>query len=284
MIRDRVQGPVSAAVEAVSGVLAAAGFQGCDSGQRGEGRFASDPSGVGPADQQLGRNDRSHAGFSEQCRPRRVFLDQAGQLGIDVRELAGQEPYAGGDGLHGQDRDPVFDRGSRGGGRAFDQGQKGGQRAAAQGRPPGIRGDHDEAFEFVDGLGAADQNRLAGRGQGPDRFTEPADAGTGLVLPRHRGGSPDRIEPVVLRTAGAFECLLQRRPHQPGPVPRPARRGSSPSPPRPRPGGPGHVSWPSPASGHNMRRPPVPLCGRGFRRWPYPEPPSRWCPGPDHLR
>jgi hypothetical protein len=48
--RDRVQGPVqcavSAVVEAVPGALAAAGFQRCDSGQRGEGGFASDPSGV----------------------------------------------------------------------------------------------------------------------------------------------------------------------------------------------------------------------------------------------
>jgi hypothetical protein len=49
---------------------------------------------VGPADQQLGRDDRSDAGFGEKRRPGRVFRDEAGQLGIDVRELAGQEPYA----------------------------------------------------------------------------------------------------------------------------------------------------------------------------------------------
>ena len=134
--RDRVQGsiecPVAAAVEAVPCALAAAGFQGCDSGQRGECRFASDPSGVGPADQQLGRDDWSDAWFGEQCRAGRVFLDQAAQLGIDVRELAAQEPYARGDRLQCQHRDPVFDRGGDGGDRVFDQSQLGGQRTAAQ--------------------------------------------------------------------------------------------------------------------------------------------------------
>lgn len=67
--RDRVQGsvecPVAATVEAMPGALTAAGFQGWDSGQRGECRFASDPYGVGPADQQLGRDDRSDAWFGE---------------------------------------------------------------------------------------------------------------------------------------------------------------------------------------------------------------------------
>ena len=94
--RDCVQGPVrrrvSATVEAVSGALAGAGFQGCDAGQRGECRFASDPSRVGPADQQLGRHDSTHAGFREQRRPGRMCLDETGQVGIDVRELAGQKP------------------------------------------------------------------------------------------------------------------------------------------------------------------------------------------------
>ncbi|MDQ1624030.1 MAG: hypothetical protein QOH19_2448 [Actinomycetota bacterium] len=65
---------------------------------------------------------------------------------------------------------------------------------------------HDEALEFVDGLGAADQHRLAGRRQGPDPLAQPADPRTGLVFPGHRGpGSADRVEPVVLGTAGAFE-------------------------------------------------------------------------------
>jgi hypothetical protein len=49
---------------------------------------------VGPADQQLGRHDSSHAGFGEKRRPGRMCLDETGQLGIDARELAGQEPYA----------------------------------------------------------------------------------------------------------------------------------------------------------------------------------------------
>jgi hypothetical protein len=61
-------------------------------------------------------------------------------------------------------------------------------------------------LEFGDGLGAADQHPLAGRRQGPDCFTQPADAGTGLVFACHRGpAGADRVEPVVLRAAGAPE-------------------------------------------------------------------------------
>ena len=65
--RSGVQGTVeisiAGAAETVPCALAAAGFQRRDSGQRGKCRFASDASGVGPADEQLGRDDRSHAGF-----------------------------------------------------------------------------------------------------------------------------------------------------------------------------------------------------------------------------
>lgn len=165
--RDGVQCPiqcaVSAAVQAVSGALAAAGLQGCNAGQCGKCRFASDPPGVGPADEQLGCDDRSHAGFGEQGRASRVFLYQTGQLGIDVRELDGQEPDVRGDRLQGQDRDPVFDRGGRGADGAFDQYQLGGQQTAAPERPKLFRCDHNEAFEFIDGLGAAEKHRLAGR-------------------------------------------------------------------------------------------------------------------------
>jgi hypothetical protein len=135
-----------------------------------------------------------------------MFLDETGQLWIDVRELTAQEPYTCGDRLQRQHRDPVFDRGGLGSDGALDQCQLGGQRTAAQGRPELFGCYHDEALEFVDGLGAADKHCLPGRRQGPDCFAQPADAGTGLMFPcQCCSGGADRVEPVALGSSGAFE-------------------------------------------------------------------------------
>ena len=98
-VQGAVEVAVAAAVESVTGALAAAGFERRDAGQGGECGFVADPSAVGPADQQLGGDDRSDAGFGEQRRPGRVLLDQVEQLGIELGDLGGEEPDAGGDRL-----------------------------------------------------------------------------------------------------------------------------------------------------------------------------------------
>ena len=64
---DGVQGPVevavAAAVEAMSGSLAAAGFKRGDAGESGACGFVTDPAAVGPADEQLGGGDGADAGL-----------------------------------------------------------------------------------------------------------------------------------------------------------------------------------------------------------------------------
>lgn len=71
-VQRPVQGTVAAAVEAVSGALSAARFQWGDTGEGGECGFVANPSGVRPAEQQLGGNDRTHAGLGEECRSGRI--------------------------------------------------------------------------------------------------------------------------------------------------------------------------------------------------------------------
>ena len=82
-----VQGAVTAAVEAVACLLAAAGFQRRDASQAGEGGLVPDPAGVRPAHQQLGGNDRSDAGLGEQRGPGRVLLEQGQQFGVEFVDL-----------------------------------------------------------------------------------------------------------------------------------------------------------------------------------------------------
>jgi hypothetical protein len=106
-----VQGPVTAAVEAVLCLLAAAGFQRRDASQPGEGGLVPDPAGVRPADQHLGSHDRSDTGLGEESGAGGMLPDQLGELGVQLGELGSQEADAGRDRLQGQCGDAVLDGG-----------------------------------------------------------------------------------------------------------------------------------------------------------------------------
>jgi hypothetical protein len=157
-----VEVSVPATVEAMPGSLPATCFEWGSASKGGEGRLAADAPAVGPADQELSSDDRADAGFGEQRRPGRVLLDQGEEFWVQLGGLCEQEPDPGGDRPEHQDRDPVLYGGADGNGERLDEVELLAQRLAAQSGPQVFRRHHDEAFELVDGLGAADQNGLPG--------------------------------------------------------------------------------------------------------------------------
>jgi hypothetical protein len=113
-----------------------------------------------------------------------MCVDEAGELRIDVRELAGQEPYARGGGLQCQRGDSAVDRGGRGVAR---QGPDCLVQAADAGT--GL------VFACRRGPGCADRvepvvRRAAGASEGPDfddvlagRASSPASPAAKLPVP-----------------------------------------------------------------------------------------------------
>ncbi len=105
-----VQRAVATAVEAMPRALAATCFQGRDASQRCERCLVTDPTVVGPADQQLRGHDWADPGLGKKRRPCRMLLDQLEQLGVEFGELRRQEPDPRRDGLQTEHRQALLDR------------------------------------------------------------------------------------------------------------------------------------------------------------------------------
>ena len=117
---------------------------------------------MGPADQQLGGDDRSDTGFGEQRRPGRVLRDEDQQLDVELGGLGAQEPDPGGDRSQGSDGDSVLEGGLGGAGELVDPVELLWPVRALSAGAKVLRGDDDQALQFVDRLGPAHQNPLSG--------------------------------------------------------------------------------------------------------------------------
>ena len=206
--RDGVQGAVEVSVahsaEPVPGALAAAGFERRDAGEGCECGFVADASAVGPADQQLGGDDRSDTGFGEQSRAGRVLRDEDQQLGVQFGGLGDEEPDPGGDRPQRQDRDPMLDGGSGWAGEPSIRSSC----LASAGRAAGsqmLGGDDDQTLQFVDRFSPAHQDALSGDQYLPKRLPESAVTRSGLFgLGERCPGGLDGVDPVVLGAARAL--------------------------------------------------------------------------------
>jgi hypothetical protein len=85
--------------------------------------------------------------------------------------------------------------------RAFDAVELGALGAASQAGAQVLGSDHNQASEFVDRLGAADQDALAGNEDLAQRFAQPRARGARLLLSGEGGsGGLDGVDGVVLFT------------------------------------------------------------------------------------
>jgi hypothetical protein len=112
--RNGVQGAVEVSVahsaEPVPGALAAAGFEWGDAGESGERCFVANASAMGPADQELGGDDRSDTGSASNAGP-------AGCCGMRTSSSTSssaawliKNPDTSGDRAKRSDRDPMLGR------------------------------------------------------------------------------------------------------------------------------------------------------------------------------
>ena len=83
------------------------------------------------------------------------------QFGVELGGLGDQKSDPGGDGSQCRDSDSVLDGGAGGAGEMVDSVELLDQREPTQSCSQMVRGDHDQALEFVDRFGAADQNTLS---------------------------------------------------------------------------------------------------------------------------
>ncbi|MEJ7741336.1 MAG: hypothetical protein WKF73_01585 [Nocardioidaceae bacterium] len=88
----------------------------------------------------------------------------------------------------------------------LDAVELGGQGSAAQLGAQVLGRDHDQALQLVDGLGSADQNPFSASENHPQRLSQAARSRSTLLVAGERlAGRADRVDPIVLRSAGAFE-------------------------------------------------------------------------------
>ena len=158
----RLRSPVPTAVETVPGSLPATCLQRGSAGEGGECCFAADATTVGPADQKLRSDDRPDSGFGEQRRPRQVLFDQREEFRVQLGGLREQESNPRGNRPQHQDGHPTIHGGADGNGKQFNEFKLLEERLAAQSGSQVLRCHHDQALELIDGLRAADQNRLPG--------------------------------------------------------------------------------------------------------------------------
>ncbi|GEL18363.1 hypothetical protein PA7_22000 [Pseudonocardia asaccharolytica DSM 44247 = NBRC 16224] len=196
-MQGAVELAVAGAVEPVPDRFAAAGRDGCDPGEGGEGGFVAQPAGVGPGHQELGGGDGTDAGQLEQAGTGRG--DELFEFGFVFGGLGFEHQRAAG---HGADRadggavlDAVAGQGAQPG--AAVKLLVGG--AAAQLLAQGLGGVDDQRFELPDGPGAGHYGALASGQQHPHGFAVSAGSWRGQVLAcEGLPGSADGIELVGL--------------------------------------------------------------------------------------
>ena len=130
------------------------------------------------------------------------------QLDIQLGGLVDQEPDPSGDRAKRSDRDPMLNGGSGWAGEPVDPVQLLGQPEPSQPGSQMLGCDDDQALQFVDRLGPADQNALSGDQYLPKCLPESAVTRSGLMLRASAvRAALDGVDPVVLGAAGALVVL-----------------------------------------------------------------------------